>query len=216
MCIPTANLFHWYDVKVRMRVLNLGKVSSVPKLNEEKAIETGAQLLSEMIILGIAAGVLIFEYVRSSEKEEAKMEAAEAEKRALLDRVDNLELTLEKQSVQIKTLTQMSNHLDDQLIKVKSPVAVLKKVFQTEAEAKAEAEANSKVKEPQYTGTFSEVEDRQRQAGIRGGHSASEDGSPANVAYFFSEDDFISRPPVISKGLVTSAVDYYLDGCQED
>jgi len=46
-CIPVAQFFHWYDVKVRMRVLNLGKVTSVPKLDEKKAIETGAQLLSE-------------------------------------------------------------------------------------------------------------------------------------------------------------------------
>ena len=44
ICIPVAQLFHWYDVKVRMRVLNLGKVSNVPKLDEKKAIETGSQV----------------------------------------------------------------------------------------------------------------------------------------------------------------------------
>ena len=41
VCIPVAQLFHWYDVKVRMRILNLGKVTSIPKLDEKKAIETG-------------------------------------------------------------------------------------------------------------------------------------------------------------------------------
>ena len=44
VCIPVAQFFHWYDVKVRMRALQLGKVSSVPKLDEKKAIETGAQV----------------------------------------------------------------------------------------------------------------------------------------------------------------------------
>ena len=44
VCIPVAQFFHWYDVKVRMRALNLGKVSSVAKLDEKKAIETGAQV----------------------------------------------------------------------------------------------------------------------------------------------------------------------------
>ncbi len=44
VCIPTAQIFHWADVKVRMRILNLGKVSKVPKLDETKAIETGAQV----------------------------------------------------------------------------------------------------------------------------------------------------------------------------
>ena len=47
-------------------------MTKVPKLNEDKAIEEGAQLLSEMVILSIAAGLVTFEYRRSSEKEEAK------------------------------------------------------------------------------------------------------------------------------------------------
>ena len=50
----------------------MGKVTKVPKLNEDKAIEEGAQLLSEIVILSIAAGLVTFEYRRSSEKEEAK------------------------------------------------------------------------------------------------------------------------------------------------
>ena len=49
ICIPVAQFFHWYDVKIRMRVLNLGKVTSVPKLDEKKAIETGAQVISYFI-----------------------------------------------------------------------------------------------------------------------------------------------------------------------
>ena len=43
-CIPMAQFFHWADVKIRMRILNLGKVQNVPKLDEKKAIETGAQV----------------------------------------------------------------------------------------------------------------------------------------------------------------------------
>ena len=52
ICIPVAQFFHWYDVKIRMRVLNLGKVTSVPKLDEKKAIETGAQVISYFINFG--------------------------------------------------------------------------------------------------------------------------------------------------------------------
>ena len=43
-CIPLAQLFHLSDVKIRMKILNLGKVQKVPKLDEKKAIETGAQV----------------------------------------------------------------------------------------------------------------------------------------------------------------------------
>jgi hypothetical protein len=43
-CIPIAQFFHWCDVKIRWKILHLGKVQNVPKLDEKKAIETGAQV----------------------------------------------------------------------------------------------------------------------------------------------------------------------------
>ena len=43
VCIPIAQLFHIFDVKVKMRALNLGKVQNVKKLDEKNAIDTGAQ-----------------------------------------------------------------------------------------------------------------------------------------------------------------------------
>lgn len=115
VCIPTAQLFHWYDVRVRMRILNLGKATTVPKLNEQKAIETGSQLLSELIIFGFASGILVFEYNRQSENEEIKKEKAEREKAYLLDRLETLELTMEKQSAQMRELERLAHHLGDKL-----------------------------------------------------------------------------------------------------
>lgn len=47
-----------------MWALNLGKPVTVPQLNEAMAIELGANLLGEVIIFTIGAGLLIFEYVR--------------------------------------------------------------------------------------------------------------------------------------------------------
>nr|ACO10305.1 OPA3-like protein CG13603 [Caligus rogercresseyi] len=117
VCIPTANLFHWYDVKVRMKSLNLGDVKNVPKLNEKNAIDTGAQILSEMIIFGIAAGILLLEMIRQSEKEEAKQEQILEEKDALRRTITNLEFRVEKQSVQIRELTRLSHGIQDQIHK---------------------------------------------------------------------------------------------------
>ena len=34
--LPVAQFFHWLDVKVRMRILNLGKVTKVPKVRTER------------------------------------------------------------------------------------------------------------------------------------------------------------------------------------
>jgi hypothetical protein len=119
ICIPTAQAFHWYDVRVRMKLLNVGKVTNIPKLNEEKAIDTGAQLLSEMIILSIASSVLLFEYWRSSEKEEAKQEALERDKANLNDKVMNLELQMDTQNAQIRELTRLAHSLRDDVEKRK-------------------------------------------------------------------------------------------------
>jgi len=119
VCIPIAQLFHLYDVKVRMRVLNLGKVSKekVPKLNEKKAIETGAQLLSEFILVAVASIIVIYEYNRSMQKEEKKQIEIEQEKSDLKDRVQDLEFAVEKQSTQLKELTRLAIAIRDDLQK---------------------------------------------------------------------------------------------------
>ena len=138
VCIPIAQLFHWYDVRVRMRIMNLGKVTSVPKLNEEKAIEQGSQLLSEFIILSVASGVILYEYNRQSEKEEVKQEQLEREKALINDKIINLEVTVEEQRAQIKELTRLTYALHDKktfsIFKSKENTEEVKKVSNIETE----------------------------------------------------------------------------------
>lgn len=57
-------VYNWVEVKTKMWALNLGKPTNVPQLNEAMAIELGANLLGEVIIFTIGAGLLIFEYIR--------------------------------------------------------------------------------------------------------------------------------------------------------
>jgi optic atrophy 3 protein len=54
--------------------LNLGSPAAVPRLNEAMAIDLGANLLGETIIFITAAGILIFEYSRSSRKDHEKQQ----------------------------------------------------------------------------------------------------------------------------------------------
>ena len=105
------------DVQVRMRILNLGKATTVPKLNEEKAIETGSQLLSEFILLSIGASLLVLEFLRQSEKEEAKQEKIEKEKADLNERIGNLEFSLEQQRTELRELKRLSHAIEDKLSK---------------------------------------------------------------------------------------------------
>ena len=111
VCIPVAQLFHWYDVRVRMRILNLGKATAVPKLNQEKAIETGSQLLSEFIILSVASSVVVYEWRRSAEKEEARIAEADKERDMLHEKVSGLEMAVEEQRTQIRELTRLSHSI---------------------------------------------------------------------------------------------------------
>jgi len=70
VCIPVAQLFHWYEVKLKVQMMNVGgKVTKVPKLNEAKAIEQGSEILSEFILLSIASTILIYEYNRWRNKQ---------------------------------------------------------------------------------------------------------------------------------------------------
>ena len=56
--LPPARLYHFYDVKMRMRLRNLGKgVTAVPELTEEKAVELGSQLAAEMVFMGAASAI---------------------------------------------------------------------------------------------------------------------------------------------------------------
>ena len=99
-----------------MRILGLGLATSIPKLNEQKAIETGAQLLSEVIILSIASSILFYEYKR---KEDMKQSALDKEKSDIKEKIAHLEIQVKKQSSSINELERLLCHLKEELEKAK-------------------------------------------------------------------------------------------------
>jgi len=108
VCIPVAQLFHWYEIKLKMRMLNIGgKVTKVPKLNEAKAIEQGSEILSEVIIVSIAAAILVYEYNRSKEKEDAKELAKTQEADRIKNKIFEFEFKQDKQTTQIRELSKL-------------------------------------------------------------------------------------------------------------
>jgi hypothetical protein len=89
-------------------MLNIGgKVTKVPKLNEAKAIEQGSEILSEVIILSIAAAILIYEYNRSKEKEDAKELAKTQEAERIKNKIFEMEFKQDKQTTQIRELSKL-------------------------------------------------------------------------------------------------------------
>lgn len=58
ICLPPANLYHFYESKIKFRVMNIGKVrmKSVPKMSEKEAIKLGGSLFSECCFYALASG----------------------------------------------------------------------------------------------------------------------------------------------------------------
>lgn len=104
-------VYNWCEVKAKMWSMNLGKPIHVPQLNDTMAIELGANLLGESIIFVIGAGVLIFEYVRSSKKEALKEETNNVEKKRLELELNDLAFRLEMQDTQIREMQRLTAEL---------------------------------------------------------------------------------------------------------
>lgn len=58
VCLPPANLYHFYESKIKFRVMNIGKIrmKKVPRLSEKDAVILGANLFSECCFYAIASG----------------------------------------------------------------------------------------------------------------------------------------------------------------
>lgn len=106
-------MYHWADVNIRMRMLGLGKASSVEPLSETMAIELGAEMLGEFIIFSIASGTLYFEYQRSSKKEQIKEEERKQETMQFERRVEDLGIITQQQDAQIRELWRIVSELEN-------------------------------------------------------------------------------------------------------
>ncbi|XP_013775215.1 putative OPA3-like protein CG13603 [Limulus polyphemus] len=124
VCMPPAQMYNWMEVNVKMRMLNLGKPSEVPKLNEAMAIDLGAELLGEAVIFFVAAASIIAEYIRSSLKEKDKKVAKEQHFTNLESKINYLKFTVDRQEAEIRHLTRVyyvleQNHLKNKQTKNK-------------------------------------------------------------------------------------------------
>ena len=88
-------------------IQGLGKPSSVQKLNEQMAIELGAEMLGEFIIFSAAVITLGLEYTRQARKGAAEAQALEERWNGVESRIEELEFLVDKQSTEIRELTRI-------------------------------------------------------------------------------------------------------------
>ncbi|MCL4137851.1 UNVERIFIED_CONTAM: hypothetical protein GTU68_019193 [Idotea baltica] len=110
VCMPPGQFYHWCEVRMKMYVMNIGKTadnSTIPKLNEQAAIELGASLLGEGVIFLIAASVLVFEYNRQKTNEKKKEDAEQDFLTNLDNRLNDLQFNNEELDTKIRELTRL-------------------------------------------------------------------------------------------------------------
>lgn len=95
------SVYHWAETRSRMYLLNLGKPTKISKLNEEMAIELGASLMGEVLVLSVAGGCLILEYNRQVAKEAKKEELRQMELQKFTDDIQALNDSAMKQEAEI-------------------------------------------------------------------------------------------------------------------
>ncbi|XP_011500931.1 PREDICTED: putative OPA3-like protein CG13603 [Ceratosolen solmsi marchali] len=102
--IPPAQLYHWAEVKTKMYLMNLGKPTKIAKLNEQMAIELGANLVGEVIIFSVAGGCLVLEYNRQVAKEAKREEMRQQQLQKFTDDIEALYQMTLKQETELKYL----------------------------------------------------------------------------------------------------------------
>ena len=90
----------------KMRTMGAKGKIEAPRMTEETAVELGAELLGEFVVYGIASASLLYEYVRSSRREQQRQESQEDDMQNLTNRVKQLELKLDAKSVELRELNE--------------------------------------------------------------------------------------------------------------
>lgn len=122
VCAAAGQMRHNVETRVALRLAG-HRAQSVKPLAEEKASNLGANLMSELIVLGIASAILLFEFDRKAKVDDDKARKARAAKeeaeRALDDRFAAVEQRIQGIERQVffvaGALPPLSSEADERL-----------------------------------------------------------------------------------------------------
>lgn len=97
-CIRFAQFKHRLDMNIRLKLLNEENIKIRP-LNDAKAIQAGANFLSEGVVFSVAAGALLFETWRSRRKESKRRASIEDDIRVLQEELDWIKDKLKEKTI---------------------------------------------------------------------------------------------------------------------
>ncbi|CAG2193786.1 unnamed protein product [Mytilus edulis] len=90
-----------------------GKPITVKPLSDAEADHLGTRLLGETLVYGISAGLLLYEYNRSSRNDQIKEEKRKFEIATLQRKIHDYEIMTEQQATDIKELRRQIVQLED-------------------------------------------------------------------------------------------------------
>lgn len=99
-CIWFAQMMHHADLKMRMNLVGEKKIKIRP-LNDNKAIEKGANFLSEMFVFSVAGSLILFESVRSRKKTNLEKSNVQDDITFLQDEIVALQHELEEMKTKL-------------------------------------------------------------------------------------------------------------------
>ncbi|KAH3668111.1 hypothetical protein OGAPHI_001865 [Ogataea philodendri] len=88
-CVRVAQYFHFLDERLKTSLMG-SKARQIRPLNEAKAIQNGAEILSETFIFSVAAGALLYESNRQRVKEKNRKEGMESDVRRMEEEIAEL------------------------------------------------------------------------------------------------------------------------------
>lgn len=120
--LPPAHLYHFYEAKIKFRVMNLGKVrmAAVPKLGERQAEELGASLAAEFMFYAVASAVLANEILKHKERELEEEELLEQERLEMLEQVSRLLGAMDKRDEVVEELEAVVKLYREKMVEEKA------------------------------------------------------------------------------------------------
>ncbi|GJP45362.1 hypothetical protein CLOM_g4759 [Closterium sp. NIES-68] len=86
-----AQGYHRFTVQLQRRLYGQSPAAHIKRLNEEKAVSTASEVVGELIVFGVAGGVVFIEAARSSRSNARKEAKLRLEREALHERDRQLE-----------------------------------------------------------------------------------------------------------------------------
>ncbi|GAQ79004.1 hypothetical protein KFL_000220350 [Klebsormidium nitens] len=100
-----AQKYHRYNVNMQRRLYAQDTDVEIRPLNAERALQTAADLVGEVTIFSVAAGILVWEYQRNAQSDYRKTEAAREAQEKSVQRSEEMDAKL-REALEMNKATQ--------------------------------------------------------------------------------------------------------------